>query len=225
MTSVLLEALGVASGGVLSVGSVLMVLVVLASAGGLKKALGYYCGLFGGYALIGWLVMGISQRVRDPASSGGEPSQVGAWVMLALGAVLLSFGTRTLLERRETPEAPPKIFTMLDGMSALRLLGFGAMISAINVKNLAIYLSAVSIVIQGELPVQESMLVIVATAFVFCLVVLVPIGIFAISSEHARPLLARLRARLETHRRALSLVAMFGFGSVFFARGVLGIVG
>ncbi len=224
MTSVLLEALGVASGGVLSVGSVLMVLVVLASAGGLKKAFAYYCGLLGGYVLIGWLVTGISARVRDSASRG-EPSQVGAWVMLVLGSVLLLFGTRTLLRRPKTPEAPPKIFTMLDGMSALRLVGFGAMISVINVKNLAIYLSAVSIVVEGELPTPESMLVIVAAAFVFCLVVLVPIGLFAISAERARPVLARFRTLLETHRRVLSLVAMFGFGSVFVGRGVLGILG
>lgn len=69
--SILLQTILFASAGILSVGSITIVLLLLLSDRGWRSGLGYALGYTGAYSLIGALVTLIGYRVAE--SSGGEP--------------------------------------------------------------------------------------------------------------------------------------------------------
>ena len=100
------------------------------------------------------------------------------------------------------------------------MLGFGAMMAVMNVKNLAVYLSAVDVLVRGQLPRTEAMLSVVAVTLVFSSYLLVPIGLSVVGGEQGRRQILRLRGWLEARQRRLGIGALSLFGVVFFGRGV-----
>ena len=226
MLAVLTKAIAVASGGLLSIGSILIVLLLLSSVGGLKKALSYYAGYFGGYLTIGFVGLMVSEALLSDASAGGGDSQsmVTPIISLIMGTLMLTFGFRKWRSPKEESPEPPKLFAKLDSMSAPKIMAFGAAITFINFKNLAIYLSAVSIVLEGGLAFQQQAVSIVAVAFVFCLGVISPILLFLAIAERAMPLLQSFKAYLERNNRTLAITAFSLFGTIFFSRGVMGLL-
>ena len=217
--TVLIEALAIASGGLMSVGSILVVLLLLGSKGGLRKASAYFAGYAGGYILIGWTAVFVGERLMAASASAPRLGWVVPAVSIGLGALFIAVGLNKLW-RGEQSSTPPKFFAALDGMSTPRVFGLGAMITVINPKNLAIYLSAVSVVVSSNLLRTHKVVAIVGVALFFCLAVLCPLLLFAVMSERAVPWLASLRRKLEDNSRRVAITMLLVFGSIFAARGL-----
>ncbi|MDP3274779.1 MAG: GAP family protein [Deltaproteobacteria bacterium] len=223
-TTILLQALAIAAGGVFSFGSILLVLLLLSSQKGLKKALAYYAGYFGGYSLVGLLAMqarAFLQRSSGDASSG---SHKGLWLSIAFGCLLLYFARQQLRTPKDAPTQLPKFFDTLDQLSASRVFALGLMISFVNFKNLTIYLSAITVVIESGSPAVQIAPSIVVVAFVFCLAVLSPIVLFAVFAKRALPWLASLKRWLEANQRTVTITMMSLFGTALLLRGVYGLI-
>ena len=136
-TSTLLQTLLLASGGILSVGSITIVILLLLSDRGWRGGLGYALGYTGAYSLIGLLVTLIGYRVAG--SSGAEPGLFLPILLAVLGSLLIWLAVRN--GRRPPPEGeqkPPRFFAVLDGITPLKAFGFGAPVTVLNFKNLAI---------------------------------------------------------------------------------------
>jgi len=216
MNPALIDALLLASAGWVSVGQILVVLLLLSSDGGLRKASAYAAGMGAALLVIGEATLLIGSQVGTTESDGPGAT---AWVSLILGALLLAFAVRTWRTPPTDDPPRPKVFEALDGASATRLLGFGAFIGVVNVKNLAIYLTAVDAVRAGQMGLVPSAASVALVTFVFCLYLVGPISVYVVGGARARPALAWLRGALERNYRAVLIGVMTVFGLAFLARG------
>lgn len=224
MKMLLLQALGIATGGLLSVGSILIVLLLLSTAHGLRKGLAYYLGYSGSYLAIGTLFVLVGGRFHAGGDGRGGGALLGSSLFVILGALFLFFALRRW--RTPPPEvaALPRWFTALDQAMPRKVFRIGAMVAALNFKNLAIYLSAVAVIPGKGLSVLEIAFVLAAIVLTFCAGVLFPVVLFALFSERAMPLLQAMRRGLTRHNHKLSLVLFTLFGALFLARGIRGLL-
>jgi hypothetical protein len=215
----ILEALVIASAGMLAIGQTALTLVLLGSAGGLKSAAAYAAGMFGVLLAFGEgaLVLGSRLQIQE---MGGDWSSATGWFSVVLGMALLVAAIRTWRRPQSPTQRRPRLLELLDSANPLRLLGLGALVGTFNVKNLAAYLTAVDVVVRARLPLTQGSLAVLAVTVVFCSCVLAPIGLRLLGGASAQAPLAALRAALERHHRPLALGMLILFGSAFVARGV-----
>ncbi|RME48075.1 MAG: hypothetical protein D6796_06785 [Caldilineae bacterium] len=218
MFPILLQTLALASSGLLSVGSMTLVILLLLSERGWRNGLGYALGYASAYSLIGTGVVGMGYRAAQ--SGDGHSSPVFSLVLLALGGLLLWLGFRNSRKPPvENPE-PPRFFAIVDGITPLQAFGFGALVTVLNFKNLALYLTALSVVILSGLPLAQKLTVATLAALVFSLSVLIPTGIYLLAPRRARQVLDAFKNWLGRHSRAIGIWAPLGFGLLFVLKGV-----
>ena len=209
-------ALAIASGGLLSVGPVLITLLLLSTQRGLFKGCLFLAGYTAGYLAIGFITLVLGQRL---AGVGAIDTVIGV-VMLVFGTLFLVFAIRNLRKvlAGESGE-PPRLFASFDRMKPGKALAIGALITAINVKNLLIFTSAV-----GELgplaqPYRSMTLPLVVA--LFCAAPTVPIGLTLAFPRRAAAWLARLKSWLERNSLRVSIVFLSLFGALFLRKGVM----
>ncbi len=219
MFPVLLQTLLFASSGLLSVGSITLVILLLLSERGWRNGLGYALGYTTGYSLVGVGTVSLGYRVVGNPSGAAAPFV--SWLLLVLGGLLLTLSFRN---RRtpavENPE-PPRFFSLLDGITPLKAFGVGALVSVINFKNLALFLTALSTVILSGLSLPQKIITAWLAALVFCLSVLIPLGIYLLVPNRAGQVLAGFRWWLQAHSRELGIWAPLLFGLLFILKGCL----
>ena len=219
MEEVLLPSLLIASGGILSVGSIMLTLLFLGSQNGFLKGLSYVGGYFGGYALIGTgeLASGLSMA---PGKNGSSASYSG-YIYAALGALFLFFAVKKWRTDPGQKEEPPKFFATIDEMRPLKALFFGAMVSVLNFKNLAIFLSAVSEIAVGELNFVTGVAAMLLADLVFCSALFFPLLVYLAIPSRSAALLGGMKQMLEDHNRTITIVLLSLFGVIFLYRGFL----
>jgi len=219
VSNAITEAVLIASAGMLSIGQILLMLLLLSSAGGFKKAVAYAAGMTGVLGAIGAsaLLLGTS---RLAAGEGPEGPGLAAWGSLGLGVLLLFMAVRVWRTEPTAEAAVPKFMRSLDDAGPGRLLALGAVVGGANVKNLAIYLAAVDVLVRARPTAAQGLGALAVVTAVFCLYLLVPLGIYLLGGRRAEPVLAALRRALEKHHRPLSLGVLVVFGIAFGARGV-----
>lgn len=217
MSDTLLESLAVASGGLFSVGPILIVLLFLSRAGGRLTSAAFLGGYLLGYAAVGSVALILSERLSS--GEDGGPSTVTGVLLTVLGSVFLMLAVRTL---RRKPEAPknPRFFEALDAIAPRRAFAVGALITVINFKNLAIYLSAVDMLGEGSSSLRESLMGLPLVILVFCASPTVPLALSVIFRARVNAWLTRMRGWLERHTRTISIVLLTVFGSLFLWKGI-----
>lgn len=218
-----LKALAVASGGVLSFGSILLVIVLLSSKGGLAKASAYVAGYGGTYLLVGLMWLSISGLGGVLGDDESAHTQVAAWAQLGFGLLLLGFGANTWRKQLD-PEAEvgqgSRMLAKVDAMSWRGLFGFGVLIVLINVKNAAVFLSALSLLAQAKLEIVARVVVLSALVTVFCSVLVMPIVLVLLFRHRAMPWLQAGRRWIERSMRPLSIGVALLFGSLFVGKAL-----
>ena len=94
------------------------------------------------------------------------------------------------------------------------------MISVINFKNLALFLTALSVVIMSDLFLTEKIFITLLVVLVFCLSVIIPIVIYIAFPKRANDLLNSIRQFLNRHSRAIGIWAPLVFGLILLIKGV-----
>jgi len=226
-----IHAFAVASGGILSFGSILIVLVLLGSKDGTRKAIAYVSGTCIGYFLIGlaWFILSGFGQASETAGAEAGPGYA-TWAQLGFGILLLAMGIRTCLKKPPSEEAEKAAkatgpLAKIDGMQPRSLFRFGAIVSVINVKNQAIFLSALSIVDETTLGFGAKVGGLVAIIAVLCSSVITPIILALLFAKRATAWLAAIRRRIEDNMRGLSMFVMFLFGSVFSGLALASLLG
>jgi threonine/homoserine/homoserine lactone efflux protein len=221
MLATLLQSLAVASAGLFSVGAILLILLVLSSEGGVRKAFAFATAYYGSHLAIGLVAVVVGAKLQEQPDTGGTGA--GPWISLGAGVFLLGMAARTLVQPRS--QERPRWMRSLDELTARRLFLFGSVLPLVNVKNLPIYLSAIAILVEGELPLGQAALSVVAVASLFCLAVVGPVLLFALGGARTEPLLSSFRGFLERNSRPITLTLMSVFGSIFVIRGALQLLG
>lgn len=158
MWPVVFEALVLASAGIGAVGSITLVTLLLTSGAGWRNGLGYAVGYTGAYTVMGLAAV----LVGDDAAAGsnGGQGRLGSMVIAVLGAVLLIVAVRNARrpDADTGEDAPPgRLWRMVDGATPGRSLSVGVLVSIVNVKNLAIFLSAISVLHLSNLALSEKL--------------------------------------------------------------------
>ena len=180
---------------------------------GLAYALGYF---------LADKAIGVS-AVTLGVQSGGEGSSGLALarpiLMLILGALLPSMGWRNARKSLQDDAGASRFFSLVDSITPLRAFGFGAAVTVINFKNLALFLTALSVVILSSLSLAEKIAIALVAALVFSLSVLLPVLIFVSVPRQAAAILNRLKVALDKNSRAIGIWTPLIFGLIFLVVG------
>lgn len=219
----LLPALALALTGVAAAGSILVVTALLASDGGRRNALGYLVGYLGSYTAIGLAV--VAANVDPGAWTSGDAGRAGPIALVVLGPALMAVGLRTVLRPRPEPgqEGAGRAAGILDRATPARAFGLGVAVAFVNVKNLALYLTAIAVLQASDLTAARKLTAAPLVALTFCLAVFVPLAIDVAAPARSGRVLAALRRGIERHGRRLGAWLPLVVGLVFLARGVRGL--
>lgn len=223
MLAVTLQSIVLAAGGLLSPGSITIVLLLLMSERGWPKGLAYVVGYLGAYTLIGVTAIAAGYRAAEGDSSGALRT-ISAVVFALLGTLLLWLAVRNWRRRAVAAEGRPRVLAFLDRITPVKALGLGAAVTVINVKNLAIFLSAVSVALVSDLTVPAKLTIAVVDAVVFCAAVVAPLLIYAAAPAAARQRLGRIQRALAEHGRSIRIWVPAAFGAIFLLQAMRGLL-
>ena len=191
MLLVLFQALVLASSGLLSVGSITLVILLLLSERGWRNGFGYSLGYTSAYTLIG--ISAVLLGYRASLNSSDEPSLLFPILLMVLGSLLIWLGLRNYRKPPSAKDEEPRFFKIVDSITPLKAYGFGAMVSVVNFKNLALFLTALSVVILSDLLVVEKLIITLLVVLVFCLSVIIPVAIYLIFPKQAERVLNSIK--------------------------------
>jgi threonine/homoserine/homoserine lactone efflux protein len=212
-----MQALVLASTGLLSVGSITLVILLLISDRGWHNGLGYALGYTSAYSVIGVVVVAVGYRAAE--NNAGERSIYLPILLMVLGTLLLWLSLRNWHKPVSDNKKEPRFFAIMDRITPPKAFAFGAMVTVINFKNLALYLTALSVVILSDLALPEKIIITILVALVFCLSVIIPVLIYLAFPRRAKDVLGSIKQSLEKHSRPIGIWAPLIFGLLLFLRG------
>ena len=218
MLPVLIQALLLAFSGLLSVGSITLVILLLISDRGWHNGLGYALGYTSAYTVIGISVVVLGYRTTE--NNAGEPSLFLPILLMILGTLLLLLALRNWRKPVSEDKGEPRFFSIIDKITPIKAFGLGALVSVVNFKNLALYLTALSVVLLSDLVIIERLFITILVALVFCLSVIIPVLIYIAFPKRAKELLNGLRLFLNRNSHSIGIWAPFVFGLLLFIKGV-----
>ena len=149
-------------------------------------------------------------------------SMVGRVISVTVGALLIVLGLRSLLKAPDPDASPPGWMESIDSMSPPRAFGIGMALFPLQIKNLAIFVACLNLIIASSLSPEGSIAALVLVLLVFAIPVLVLIGLYAAVPRRAATMLGSLQTWMRKHNRAITVVICLVFGAFFLVRGLLG---
>jgi threonine/homoserine/homoserine lactone efflux protein len=216
---VLSLGVGVALSPVPIIAVVLMLGTPRARANGPAFVLGWVAGL----ALAGTVVLLVSSGAG--ASEEGDPATWVGVLKIVLGLLLLLVAARTWKVRpRGGQEAElPKWMQTIDGFTASRSIGFGALLSGVNPKNLLLTVGAAAAIAQTGIPAGEQAVALAVFVVVGTLGPGIPVAIYFAMGERAERLLASLKEWMAAHNAAIMAVLCLIIAAKLIGDGVSGL--
>ena len=218
MLPVLIQSLLLATSGLLSVGSITLVILLLISDRGWRNGLGYALGYISAYSLIG--ITAVILGYRTAQKNPGEPGLFLPMLLIVLGTLLLWLALRNWRKPGSEKKEEPRFFSIVDKITPLKAFGFGALVTVINFKNLALFLTAVSVVILSDLLIAKKIFITLLVVLVFCQSVIIPIIIFVSFPKRAKYLLNSIKQFLTRHSRRIGIWAPIVFGMLLMIKGL-----
>ena len=149
-------------------------------------------------------------------------STVGRIISATVGALLIVLGLRSLLDSSDPYASPPRWMESINSMSPPRAFGFGMALFPLQVKNLAIFVACLNLIIASSLSPRDSIAALMLVLLVFAIPVLVLIGLYAALPQRAMTMLGSFQAWMGKNNRAITVALCFVLGTFFLLRGLLG---
>ena len=216
MSDTLLGLIVLAIGGSIAPPLLLLTILFLGSQRPLPNttalALGYIttCAVIG---ILGLTFFGGAQSIV---------SAVGRVISATVGGLLLVLGLRSLLGSPDPDASLPRWMESINTMSPPRAFGFGMALFPIQIKNLAIFVACLELIIASSLSPQGSIAALALVLVIFVVPVLVLVGLYLAVPRRASGVLGSLQAWMGRNSRAITVVICFVFGTFFLIRGILG---
>ena len=149
-------------------------------------------------------------------------STVGRVISATVGALLIVLGLRSLLDSPDPDASPPRWMESINSMSPPRAFGFGMALFPLQVKNLAIFVACLNLIIASSLSPRDSIVALMLVVVVFSIPVLALIGFYAAQPHSGSVMLGSLQAWMGKNNRAITVVICLVFGAFFLVRGLSG---
>jgi threonine/homoserine/homoserine lactone efflux protein len=213
---VLSLGVGVALSPVPIIAVVLMLGTPRARANGPAFVLGWVLGL----AAAGTVVLLVSSGAD--ASEDGDPADWVGVLKLVLGLLLLLVAARTWQVRpRGDREAElPRWMKRIDTFTASKSIGFGALLSGVNPKNLVLTVAAAAAIAQTGVPAGEQAVALAVFVVIGTLGPGIPVAIYLAMGERAERLLEALKAWMAAHNAAIIAVLCLVIAAKLIGDGI-----
>ena len=149
-------------------------------------------------------------------------SMVGRIISVTVGALLIVLGLRSHLGSPDPEASQPRWLESISSMSSPRAFGFGMALFPLQVKNLAIFVACLNVIIASSFSPQGSIVALGLVLVIFVIPVLVLIGLYVAFPQRASTLLGSLQTWMGKNNRTITVVICFVFGAFFLARGFMG---
>jgi hypothetical protein len=165
-------------------------------------------------------VIGVSGLILF-GGAGSAVSTVGRVISTTVGALLLVLGLRSLLHAPDPDASPPGWMESINSMSPPRAFGVGMALVPLQIKNLAIFVACLNLIIASSLSPRGSITALGLVLLVFAIPVLALICLSATVPQRASTILESLRTWMGKHNRSITVVLCLVFGASFFLVGGL----
>jgi hypothetical protein len=216
MSGFLPQLVVLAFGGSIAPPLLLLTILFLGSERPLPNATALALGYFTICAAVGVAGLTVFGGAESAASTFGR------LIGVAVGALLLVLGLRSLLNAPDPDARPPGWMESVKSMSPPRAFGIGMALFPIQIKNLGIFVASIELIVGSSLSPQGSASALGLVLMIFAIPVLALIGLYAAVPQRASDVLGSLRTWMEKHNRAITVVLCFVFGVFFLLRGLLG---
>lgn len=149
-------------------------------------------------------------------------STVGRVISVSVGALLIVIGFRNLLSAPDPDAQPPGWMESVKSMSPPKAFGLGMALFPLQIKNLAIFVACLNLIIASDLALRGSVMALGLVIVVFATPVLALIGLYATVPQRASSVLGSLQSWMGRHSRTITVVLCLVFGAFFLVRGLLG---
>jgi hypothetical protein len=138
--------------------------------------------------------------------SGAESnvSRVGRVISATVGALLIVLGLRSLFDSSDPDASPPRCMDSINSISPPRAFGCGMALFPLQVKNLAIFVACLNLIIASSLSPQGSIVALMRALLAFAIPVLALIGFYAAVPQQASTMLGTLHGGGGTTARSPS---------------------
>ncbi|MFE3542477.1 GAP family protein [Nocardia sp. NPDC059177] len=208
-------AVGVAISPIPIVAAILMILSK--NAGGAAK--GFAAGWVGGILLVTVVVTLLAGILGD--STGKEPSAAASWIKIVLGVLLIVLAAEQWRSRADTE--PPAWMRAIDTFTVVKAAGLGAVLSAVNPKNLLLCVSAGVAIGAGGLGAGGDIIAIVVFTLLGSATVLAVVIGYALAADRLRPTLDHARQWLQANNHAVMAIVLVVMGAVVVGKGIGGL--
>jgi Sap, sulfolipid-1-addressing protein len=149
-------------------------------------------------------------------------STVGRVISTTVGVLLIVLGLRSLLDSPDPDASPPRWMESINSMSPPRAFAFGMALFPLQVKNLAIFVACLNLIIASSFSPQGSFAALMLVLVVIAIPVLALIGLYAAVPHRASAMLGSLQTWMGNNNRTITVALCFVFGAFFLVRGLLG---
>jgi uncharacterized membrane protein YidH (DUF202 family) len=202
----------------------IVVMLLLQSEGGLGKAIGFVAGGVT-IRLAQGILFGLVLGAASSENGKDGPGPVVATLLLLLGILLLTTAYKKW-QKEEDPDAPPpQWMTTISSFSTVKAIGAGALYVVIAVKQWVFTLAAIGIISEAGLGGGASVALYLLYTLATQLLVLLPIGMFAIAPQQAAKPLAAAQGWLDRNNRVIAMTVSLIFGLWFSYKGITGLIG
>jgi threonine/homoserine/homoserine lactone efflux protein len=202
-------AIGVAISPVPIIAIVLMLGTPRARSTGPAFAAGWVAGL----TIVGSIVLLLASG--NATDSSGESATWVSVLKLVFGVLFLLMAARIWHGRpRPGHEAVmPKWMHAIDGFSTGKALGAGALLSALNPKNLALTAAAAAAIAQTGIPGGQEAIALLVFVLLGSLTIIVPVVIYFAMGTEAKEILDGIKTFMVAHNAAIMTVLLLVLGA------------
>jgi threonine/homoserine/homoserine lactone efflux protein len=212
------SAVGVAISPVPVIAVILMLVTPRGRSNGPAFAVGWVAGLV--------VVSAIVQLAADGASDPDSSTSTGVeWFKVGLGVLFLVLAVRQWRSRPRgdaEPELPTWMAT-IDAFTPVKSLVFGAVLSGVNPKNLALTAAAAASIAQAGLSGGDAVLATAVFVVIASLTVVGPVVFYLVAGATAEGPLTTVRRFLAEHNAAIMMAILLVLGVKLLGEGFGGV--
>jgi threonine/homoserine/homoserine lactone efflux protein len=215
---ILASAVGVA----LSPVPIIAVILVLGTPKARSNGPAFALGWVGGLVVVSVVVLLLASGASNPNS--GSATAVNA-IKLALGAVFLFMAAGQWQKRpRQGEEATlPKWMQTVDAFTPAKSVGLGALLSAVNPKNLALTIAAAGSIAQVGLNAGQSAVAVAVFVVLGSLTVAGPVVFYMVATKAAEGPLSDVKQFMSDHNAVIMCVVLLVLGAKLVGDGIAGL--
>ena len=210
---ILANAVGVAISPVPIISVILMLFTARAAANSLSFLVGWVVGLLVAGAIV--LALGLE------ASDGGESTTSG-WIKIVIGALFVVLAGKQWSGRPKGDEEPvmPGWMAGLADFTAVKALGLGFVLSALNPKNLGLTIAAMAKVTSAGLSTGEEIGVLVVFVLIASVTVALLVLLNLVMGSKATGTLTEMKDWLTANNNTVMAVLFVVFGAKLLGDGI-----